>query len=125
MQMQKAPVQSSNPKSAVAIAQQASRLEILDVAWQLIGLDLSIQQLSDPVTHRDQYLAVAVFNGCSPTARLARLWVELRCAGLPSPQACSRLDPERALRVLMQPRYLIAQTSIFPVAMNFASMNGA
>src|SRR5215469_16083315 len=125
MRVQETTAQSADPKSAVAIAQQPYRLEILDVAGQLVSFDLSIHELSDPVTRWKQDRAGAVFNRRSETARLARLLIELRSAGFPSPQPRSRSDPERALRVLIQPRYPIAQTSIFPIAMNFASMNRA
>jgi hypothetical protein len=60
--MDKAPAQSSDPQTAVAIAVQPIRLERSQSTHKWVRLDFLIDQSSDSATRADQECAVIVFR---------------------------------------------------------------
>src|SRR5437016_5806679 len=79
--MHQAPAESSDPQTALAIAEQLSSIELFRIAWVPIGLSIPVDQPFDPATRADQQRAVIGFRETLDTVHLARRRIVFRRTG--------------------------------------------
>src|SRR5712691_7265776 len=82
--MHKPPVRSSDPQTAIAIAEQPSGLELGHRAWERIRLRPSVNESSDSALCADQERTVLAFTETLDTVRLAGQRIEFWRTRFPS-----------------------------------------
>src|SRR5262249_28650482 len=124
--MHKAPAESSDPQTALAIAEHSTGLELSDTSWERMRhLCFPIDETSDSTAHSDQECAVIAFSQALDAVRLARQRMEFWRTRFPSPQPVLHSHPEIALGVVVQAECSAAKNSILSVAMDAAILNRA
>src|SRR5260370_6849341 len=123
--MLKAPVQGSDPQTAMAIPEQLIGLELPPDAWQRIRFGFPINKLSDSGGRGDQECPVLAFTQNLGGARGVARRQALGRTRLPSPPPVLRCRPEIVFAILAQRLHPPAETAVLSVALGAASPNRA
>jgi hypothetical protein len=116
-------VESSYPKTAVAIAQHPSASNLFHTSRQLIRLRLSINKPMNRTAPADEQCAVLVFTEALDAVRLAGEWVKSWWTRFPLPQTIQHAHPQIAFTVLVQVEYRATEAAIVSKALNASTPN--
>src|SRR5262245_48004053 len=125
MDMNEAPIKSSDPQAAIAIAEQACARELPHRSWERIHLGLPINETLESLSHADQQYSVNVFCKTPIARHHTRERKEFRRPRFPSPQSVRHLCPKIAFFVLIQTEYSPAKSAILAVTLNAATLDRA
>src|SRR5581483_314305 len=99
--MEQTLLRRSDPQPAVAIAEESSRAELLDIPKQCEWLGLSSDQPPEPAVPAGQECPVIIFTQRLYPVRLAGQWKELWRSRSPSPQPVYHPRPQTAPAVFI------------------------